>query len=108
VVEHHLREVQVECLPNDVPEVIEADISSLDLGAMLKVGDIAVPAGVTILTDADTPVISVITPAALRTEADLTVPGEEGEIPEGEAPAAEAVEGEAPAAEAASEEGGEG
>jgi large subunit ribosomal protein L25 len=108
VVEHHLREVQVECLPNDVPEVIEADISALDLGAMLKVCDIAVPAGVTILTDADTPVISVITPAALRTEADLTVPGEEGEIPEGEAPAAEAVEGEAPAAEAASEEGGEG
>ena len=110
VVEHHLREVEVECLPNDVPEEIVADIGSLEIGDMLRVSDISPPEGVTILTDADMPVVSIITPAALRTEVDLTMPGEEGAEA---APAEEAEEAEgeetAPAAEDASAEGdGEG
>src|SRR5205807_1209407 len=71
VIEHHLREIEIECLPNDVPEMIPADISAMEIGDMLRVGDIAVPQGVTFLTAADTPVISVITPAALRVEAEL-------------------------------------
>jgi large subunit ribosomal protein L25 len=100
VIEHHLREVEIECLPGDVPEQIEADISPLEIGDMIRVGDIAPPKGVTILTDPDTPVISVITPAALRTEAELGLPGEEVEA----APEAEAeAEAEAPAAPAEAE-----
>ena len=80
--------------PGDVPESIEVDITALDIGDMLRVGDITPPAGVTVLTDPDTPVISVITPAALRVEADLSVPGEapvEVEAPE-EAAEEEAAE----------------
>ncbi len=77
VIEHHLWEVEIECLPADVPEQLEADISGLELGDMLRVADIAAPAGVVFLTDLETPVISVVTPAALRTEADLLLPGEE-------------------------------
>jgi len=65
---------------------------------MLRLGDIAEPSGVTFLTDPTTPVISVVTPAALRTEADLLLPGEEA-APE----AAEAAE--APGEEAAGEGG---
>ena len=80
---------------------------------MVHVSDLVAPEGVTILTNPEDAVLSIITPAVLRTEADLSVPGEEGvEVPaaEGEegveAPAA-AEEGEAPAAEApAPEEGG--
>jgi large subunit ribosomal protein L25 len=105
VLEHHLREIEIECLPGDVPEGVVAEIGSLELGDMLRVGDIVAPAGVTILTDPSTPVISVVTPAALRTEADLGLPGEEGvEGVEGvaEVPAAEA---EAPEAEAPADEG---
>jgi large subunit ribosomal protein L25 len=111
VVEHHLREVLVECFPQDVPEHIEIDITDIELGGMVHVGDLVPPKGVTILTQAEDAVLSVITPAALRVEADLSVPGEEGvvpveaaeaeEVPEGEAP-----EGEAPA-DATAEEGGE-
>jgi large subunit ribosomal protein L25 len=89
VIEHHLREVEIETLPGDVPEQITADVSGLELGDMLRLGDIVPPSGVTFLTDLTTPVISVVTPAALRTEADLLLPGEEA-APE----AAEAVEGE--------------
>src|SRR5215210_7455915 len=51
VIEHHLRDVEIECFPGDVPEQLTADISSLELGDMLRLGDVAVPNGVTILTD---------------------------------------------------------
>jgi large subunit ribosomal protein L25 len=79
VVEHHLREIEIQCLPGNVPDAIDSDISSLEIGDMLRVGDITPPEGVTFLTDPDTPVVSVITPAAMRTEADMALPGEEGE-----------------------------
>jgi large subunit ribosomal protein L25 len=110
VVDHHLREVLVECFPQDVPEQIEADISGLDLGDTLHVGDLPAPAGVTILTSPEETVLAVIVPAVLRTEADLTIAGEEAApAPEAaEAPAAEAPEA-APEGEpvAPAEEGGE-
>jgi large subunit ribosomal protein L25 len=109
VVEHHLRDLHIESLPQDVPEHIEVDITELNIGDMIHVRDVVVPEGVTILTNPDDAVLSVITPAALRVEAELGLPGEEVpeavEVPlaEGEeAPAAEEGEG-APAAE----EGGE-
>jgi large subunit ribosomal protein L25 len=103
VIEHHLRDVDILCMPGDVPDGIEADLSNLEIGDMLRVSDLIVPEGVEMLSDPDTPVISVVTPAALRTEADLTVPGEEGEEPvEAAAPELEA------ASEAPAEEDGEG
>jgi large subunit ribosomal protein L25 len=106
VIEHHLREVEIECLPGDVPEQITADISGLELGDMLRLGDITVPDGVTFLTDPTTPVISVVTPAALRTEADLGLPGEEAPAAEAaEAPAEAAPEGEASDEAAPEDEG---
>jgi large subunit ribosomal protein L25 len=106
VVDHHLRELEVECFPQDVPSHIDAPLSGLDLGDSLHVSDLVAPEGVTILTDPEDTVLSVITPAALRTEADLTVAGEEPA--EGEAaPAAEAPSEEEAPAEPAAEEGGE-
>jgi large subunit ribosomal protein L25 len=107
VVEHHLREVVVECFPQDVPDQIEIDITDVVLGGMIHVSDLVAPKGVEILTSAEDAVLSIITPAALRTEADLSVPGAEGE----EAPAAVEETAEPAAEEAAdapaAEEGGE-
>jgi large subunit ribosomal protein L25 len=108
VVEHHLRDLHIESLPQDVPEHIEVDITELNIGDMIHVRDVVVPEGVTILTNPDDAVLSVITPAALRVEAELGLPGEE--VPEAvEVPLAEGEE--APAAEGeaapAAEEGGE-
>jgi large subunit ribosomal protein L25 len=117
VVEHHLRQVHVECFPTDVPDHIEADITKLEIGDMLHISDLIAPQGVTFLTDPETPVISVITPAALRLEPELALPGEElpveeAEVPEGEeaAEGEEVAEGGEPAEGAekpAAEEGGE-
>jgi len=105
VVEHHLREIELECLPADVPERIEVDITHMRLGDMVHVGEIPPPSGSTFLTAPETPVLSIITPAILQVEADLTVPG--GEAPEIE-PEPEAVEAPEEAAEGAapSPEGG--
>ncbi len=94
VVEHHLREVQIECLPQDVPDEIVIDITHVELGEMVHVSDLVAPKGVTILTTLEDAVLSVVTPAALRVEADLSVPGEEAvEVP-AEDEAAEVAEGE--------------
>jgi large subunit ribosomal protein L25 len=118
VVEHHLREVEVECLPADVPERIEFDITSLQIGESLRVGDLAPPAGVEFLTDPDTMVLAVVEPAVMDTELDLAVAGEEvpeaevapeeEEVAEGEAAEGEAAEGEAAEGEAAEGEAAEG
>jgi large subunit ribosomal protein L25 len=107
VIQHHLREVEIEALPGDVPERIEVDITSLQIGESLRVGDLKPPSGVEILTDADTMVIAVIEPAVMDTELDLGVAGEEA--PEEAAEAEAAEEGEAaPAAEGAEAPEGEG
>jgi large subunit ribosomal protein L25 len=115
VVDHHLREVLVECFPQDVPEHLEADVSGLDLNDVLHVSDLVAPKGVTILTNPEETVLAVIVPAVLKTEADLTIAGEEPaaveepEAAEGEAVEGEGAEGEGGEGEAASaEEGGEG
>ena len=103
VIEHHLWDVHVECLPADVPDSIDADISSLELGDALRIGDLALPQGVTVLTNPDALVLAVVTPQVLLVE---EVAVEEAEVAEGEA-AAEAAEA-PPAEEAPAEEGGEG
>jgi large subunit ribosomal protein L25 len=113
VVEHHLREVQIECLPQDVPDELVVDITNVELGEMVHVSDLVPPAGVTILTNPEDAILSVITPALLRVEADLSVPGEEGvEVPAEAEEAAEAAEGEEAAegaeGEAAASAEGEG
>jgi large subunit ribosomal protein L25 len=114
VVDHHLREVLVECFPQDVPEHLEADVSGLDLNDVLHVSDLVAPQGVTILTTPEETVLAVIVPAVLKTEADLTIAGEEpAAVEEPEAAEGEAVEGEGAPAEgegeaASAEEGGEG
>jgi large subunit ribosomal protein L25 len=97
VIEHHLWELQVESLPADVPDAIEADISGLEIGASLRVADLTAPPGATILTSPDESVVAVQQPQA-RVELEEEVA----------AAAEEVAAAEAPAEEAPAEEGGEG
>jgi len=51
---HNIEQLQVECLPGDLPEYVEVDISSLENpGDGIRVGDLPIPANVTVLDDAD-------------------------------------------------------
>jgi large subunit ribosomal protein L25 len=97
VVEHHLREVELRCLPANVPERLEFDITNVRIGESVRVADLVPPDGVEILTDPETMVLAVVEPAVMDTELDLGVAGEE--VPEAAEAAAEA------APEAAAEEG---
>jgi large subunit ribosomal protein L25 len=105
VIEHHLWSVHVSCLPTDVPDRLDADVSRMVIGDMLRVGDLIVPDGVEILTDPEEAVLGVVVPQVLKVEEE--VPAEEALV-EGEeaAAAAEGAEGEEGAAPAA-EGGGE-
>lgn len=100
VVEHHLWELQVECLPGDVPDGIDADVSELQVGDSLRVSDVVAPEGVTVLTPPEESLLSVVVPQVRVVE-------EVAEVAEGEEEAPAEGE-EAPAEEAGTEEGGEG
>lgn len=55
--------LSVECLPGDIPEAIDVDISGLDeIDASIYVRDLTAPAGVTILTDGDEMVVKIMAP----------------------------------------------
>jgi large subunit ribosomal protein L25 len=99
VLEHHLWELAVECLPGDVPEGLEVDVSRLQVGDSLRVEDLVPPGGVTILTPLDDAVLSVVIPQVRVVEEVEAVAEEEA--------AAEGAEAASPAEEAAEREGGE-
>jgi large subunit ribosomal protein L25 len=106
VVEHHLREVELRCLPANVPERLEFDITNLRIGESVRVADLVPPDGVEILTDPETMVLAVVEPAVMDTELDLGVAGEE--VPEAEVAAAAEEAAPEEAAEEAEGESGEG
>ena len=64
LVEHVLWEVEVECLPADIPEKISLNISELEIGQSLQVKDIPAIEGVEILVDPEQTVVAVEAPKA--------------------------------------------
>jgi large subunit ribosomal protein L25 len=48
VVTHELNEVEISCLPKDLPESIEIDLSALEVGSVIHLSDLKLPAGVEI------------------------------------------------------------
>lgn len=93
-----LREVLVSCLPTQIPEAIEVDVSPLNIGDVLHVNDLAMPEGSTPARDDNAAVVSVQAPRVVDKPG-----GAEGA--EGEAMAEGAGEGDAKPAESA--EGGD-
>lgn len=67
ILSHHLTEIEIQCLPNDLPQYIELDISAMDLGHSLHLADLRLPSGVELtkeLADAEhnQPVVSILKP----------------------------------------------
>ena len=61
IMEQILREVEIECLPGDIPAHIDADVSHLVFGAVLRVADLPHSDKLKFITDADQPVAHVTT-----------------------------------------------
>lgn len=65
ILEHLLREVEVECLPTDIPTKLEVDVSALQIGDSLHVSDLKADR-VEIQTDADRTIATVVPPTVLE------------------------------------------
>lgn len=97
------REIEVSCLPGDIPEEVVLNIEELGVGDSMHVSDIELD-NVEILTDPKRTIVTIAAPTVIKEK--TVAEGEEGEEVEGaEGEAAEGAEGEAK--EGAEGEGGE-
>ena len=109
IMEQMLREVEIECLPGDIPSHIDADVSHLTFGKVLRVADLPKSDKIKFITDANQPVAHVtsvkeevaVTPeaaaeaAAAPAEPEVIKKGKQETEEEGaEAPAGKAEKGE--------------
>ncbi len=100
ILEHHLRNISMNCLPIDIPEKIEIDVSDLMIGDSIRVKDVSV-ADAEILNDPEQPIATVIPPTVVKEPEPVEAAAEEAEeAEEGEAPLEE-TGGEKEAAEEA-------
>jgi large subunit ribosomal protein L25 len=77
--DHHLREIEVECLPADIPDQFSIDVSDLKIGDHILVKDIPVPENVRILTGEDQVVAAVVAGRVEETEPAVAAIGEVAE-----------------------------
>jgi large subunit ribosomal protein L25 len=66
VLDQPIHDLPVRCLPADIPESIQVDVSNLNVGDSLRVKDLAVPKGVTIMLDGERTICSVQVPTKLE------------------------------------------
>ncbi len=69
VLDQQLRELELMCLPNAIPDSIEVDVSGMELGTTIHVADLKIPAGVDVMSEGDLTVATVLIPRGLRDEA---------------------------------------
>ena len=106
VLEHVTREVNIESLPTDIPERLQADVSAMQVNDTLFLSSVTAPEGVTILDDLEETVVATLTPPKLQAELEAldeeaALEQETELVGEGEAPA------EAEGDEAEGESGGD-
>jgi len=66
VVERFVREIEVECFPKDIPPHIEVDLTSLNVGDLVRTKDLNLPPGVKLITNPEEMVVSVVSPVSER------------------------------------------
>ena len=76
LVQHNLTEIEVSCKASDLPEYLEVDMAGLELGTVVHLSDLKVPANVTLVElshgeDHDAPVCSIVM-AKKATEDDIS------------------------------------
>ena len=81
-----MNELEISCLPKDLPEFIEVDMENIDLGDAVHLGDLKLPEGVESYAllhggDADQSIVTVHLPRVAEEEEEaVTAEGEEAEI----------------------------
>ena len=107
IVSHVITELSIVCLPKDLPEFIEVDLSELDTGHSLHVSGVKLPAGVTAVSHGtlDPVVATAVVPKAIVETEEEVAAAAEGAEAAGEAAAVPGAE--AKAAEPTAEKGGD-
>jgi large subunit ribosomal protein L25 len=82
ILEQVTRELNIEALPNDIPDSIQHDVSGMEMNDTLTVEALQAPSGVELLDDAET-VIATVTPPRLQAEAEEEIEAETEVIGEG-------------------------
>ncbi len=82
IVAHTMTDIEVSCLPADLPEFIEVDIAALELDGILHISDVILPKGVESVAlihgeDHDLPVVSIHKPKGVSTDEAAEEAGED-------------------------------
>jgi large subunit ribosomal protein L25 len=86
-----VREIEVECLPLDIPEFFNVEVSALDIGDSIHIEELPIPEGVTVVSESNLALVSVVpptveeapTPTAAPAEAPVVAPEVQEEQKEG-------------------------
>ena len=85
ILEQNITELNISCTPKNIPQSIEIDISSFEIGSSLSVGEIILPEGVTLLDDPEQTLLSIVAPSkpvVEEGEGETLAPAEETTSPE--------------------------
>jgi large subunit ribosomal protein L25 len=81
------REVTVECLPFDIPQYIDIDVTPLDIHDVIHISSLVPPAGIDLIYDSDLPLVTVLPPTVEEVKVAEAVPVEGAVAAEAAAPA---------------------
>ena len=70
------REIEIKCLPSQIPDTVEIDVSALNIGDSVHLNDIQLPEGIKVLDDADLTIATVLAPVVEKEVAPEEVEGE--------------------------------
>jgi large subunit ribosomal protein L25 len=81
MVSHNMSELEISCLPADLPEYIEVDLAEMELGQILHISDLQLPPGVEPVNlahgeDYDLPVVAINKPRSSAIDDDVSEDGE--------------------------------
>jgi large subunit ribosomal protein L25 len=85
ILEEIMREIEVECLPASIPNVIDVDVTQLGIGDSLHISDLVLPEGITVLQEPEQTIVTILSPVmeevkpAAPAEPVLAAEAEEGE-----------------------------
>lgn len=75
-----VREIEVECLPLDIPAFFDVDVSALDIGDSVHIEELTMPEGVTAVYESNLALVAVVPPTVEEAPAAAAVPVEGAEV----------------------------
>jgi large subunit ribosomal protein L25 len=82
--DHTMREIEIRCLPGDIPDAIHINVGQMKIGDHVRVSELSIPGGVQVMEDPDNVVLHVVPPRKVveAVPAEEVAEGEEAAAPE--------------------------